>query len=518
MHKLWSTLQTANCAPWTGAHGMALTCPSSLVPAGKGLHIPLMSRAIAILALVLFFGLPLRAEILWQNSGPILAHENGEGTNILQGAVKRDNTSSDTLYFKFRVNPLSDESMEPYSAAGFQLFEGDQERLGIGNSPDAWAYSAFKTLETGPYNKVAGDMDLHSANPESYDPGHPLFYELPRRGIERTIVFRVQYVPGGDDLVTVWLSPRLTPGATEENQVTNLVTCFKADASFDQIRLRHHGNGDGWVFSSMAVATSFDDFIVVPFWDTWWFRSVTALALLLVFGAAVRVLEKRKYQLQLQRAEQERTLERERARIAQDLHDDLGSSLTRLTLLSGLVKADKDNPEQVEVHANKLSLAADQTVRALEEIVWAVRPGSDTLQSLIDYVAHFANELFDSDSMRCRMDLPSQLPALPLPPEIRHNIFLIVKEALTNALKHSNAREVRVQARLDGASLQILVADDGKGFDPALLADGRRNGMGNMRRRAAAINARLDLQSAPGKGTTVTLSVVLQKSMSLAAP
>jgi len=147
-----------------------------------------------------------------------------------------------------------------------------------------------------------------------------------------------------------------------------------------------------------------------------------------------------------------------------------------------------------------------------------VRPGSDTLQSLIDYTTHFANELFDGNTARCRMDLPGNLPALPLPPEMRHNIFLIVKEALTNALKHSGAGEVHVQARLDGYTLQILVADDGKGFDPASPAEGRRNGMGNMRRRAAAMNASLDVQSTPGKGTKVTLSVVLRKPSLAAAP
>lgn len=472
-----------------------------------------MSRAMAIVTLVYWAvacSLPSRAEILWRDAGPITAHENGEGTDILHGAVKRDDTASDTLYFKFHVNPLSDASMEPYSA-GFQLFEGDQERVGVGNSLQAWAYSAFNTSETGADNKVAGDLDLNSGSPESYEPGHPLSYELPRRGTERTIVFRVQYVPGGDDLVTVWMNPRLTPGATSENEPTNLVTHFKANARFDQIRLRHHGYGDGWVFSNMAVATSFEDFIVVPFWETWWFMTVTVLALLTGFGGVVRVVEKRKYQLQLQHAEQERTLERERARIAQDLHDDLGSTLTRLTLLSGLVRADKDNPGQIEAYANKLSQAADQSVRALEEIVWAVRPGSDTLLSLIDYTTHFANELFDGNSTRCRMDLPGDLPARPLPPEMRHNIFLIVKEALTNALKHSGAKEVHVRARLDGSNLQILVADDGKGFDPATLAEGRRNGMGNMRRRAAAMNAELDFESAPGKGTRVALSVVLEK-------
>lgn len=472
-----------------------------------------MSRTAATLTfafLAAILCLPARAVILWQNIGPILAHENGEGTDILHGAVSRGDDASDSLYFKFHVNPLSDASLEPYSA-GFQLFDGDQERLGVGNSLQAWAYSAFNTMETGTNNKVPGDMDLHSASPESYEPGRYLSYELPRRGIERTIVFRVQYVPGGDDLVTVWMNPRLSPGATEENQLTNLVTQFKARASFNQVRLRHHGNGDGWVFSNMAVATSFNDFIVIPFWDTWWFRSLAVAGLFFWVVGSVRVIEKRKYQRQLQRAEQERTLERERARIAQDLHDDLGSSLTRLTLLSGLVKADKDNPEQVEVHATKLSQAADQTVRALEEIVWAVRPGSDTLQSLMDYIAHFANELFDGNSARCRLDLPDDLPGWPLPPDMRHNIFLIAKEALTNALKHSGAAEVQVRARILGRTLEISVSDDGKGFDPASLAEGWRNGMGNMRRRTAAMDAKLDVQSEPGKGTTVQFSVLLGK-------
>jgi signal transduction histidine kinase len=234
-----------------------------------------------------------------------------------------------------------------------------------------------------------------------------------------------------------------------------------------------------------------------------------AFGLLVWVGATVRFVERRKYQQQLQRAQEERTLERERARIAQDLHDDLGSSLTRLTLLSGLVKADKANPEQVEAHANKLAQAADQTVRALEEIVWAVRPGSDTLQSLTDYIAHFANELFDGNTTRCRLDLPNDLPSLPLPPDMRHNIFLIIKEALTNALKHSGAKEVQLHARVAGQRLEIVVRDDGKGFDPASLADGKRNGMGNMRKRASAMKAMLDLQSTPGQGTTVTLAVNL---------
>ena len=195
------------------------------------------------------------------------------------------------------------------------------------------------------------------------------------------------------------------------------------------------------------------------------------------------------------------------------MHDDLGSSLTRLTLLSGLIRADKDNPEQVEAHAGKLAESANQTVRALEEIVWAVRPGSDTLQSLVEYIAHFANELFEGNPMRCRLDLPHDLPARPLPPDVRHNIFLIVKEALTNALKHAGGGEVHVMAKVSGDTLEISVQDEGKGFDPASLAESRRNGLGNMRRRAEAIGGRLELRSTPGAGTTVRLVVTLKNGM-----
>ena len=200
----------------------------------------------------------------------------------------------------------------------------------------------------------------------------------------------------------------------------------------------------------------------------------------------------------------------ERARIAQDLHDDLGSSLTRISLLSGLLRADKDNPDQVEVHAAKLTQSADQTVRALEEIVWAVRPGSDSLQSLVDYIAHFASELFEGTATRCRLDLPHDLPVRPLPPDVRHNIFLIVKEALTNALKHASAAEVNVQAKVASGVLEINIQDDGKGMmAPTPKVEGKRHGLENMRHRAKTIGGVLASQFSPGNGTCIRLTVPL---------
>jgi len=175
---------------------------------------------------------------------------------------------------------------------------------------------------------------------------------------------------------------------------------------------------------------------------------------------------------------------------------------------------DCGSPVQIASHADKISQSADQTVRALEEIVWAVRPGSDSLQSLVEYIAHFASELFEGGGIRCRLDLPPYLPARPLPPDVRHNIFLVVKEALTNALKHAAAHEVWVQANLTDDTLEIQVRDDGKGHNPATSPnEEKRHGLANMRRRAEAIGATLEFQSAPGKGSMVKLRLNLPQAV-----
>lgn len=201
-----------------------------------------------------------QAILLWSDLGTTQVHETGRGIDILNGILQRDNSSTNALYFKFHVDPMSDANTELYFAA-FQLFEGNHERLAVGNALNAWAYSAFATGQTGQSNSVVEYIDLKSTNPEPSGIGTFHTYELPHAGIERTIVFKVQYMTGGDDLVTVWLNPDLRSGATETNQLENLTTRFKANASFDQIHLRHGGGGDGWTFSEMAIATSFSDFV-----------------------------------------------------------------------------------------------------------------------------------------------------------------------------------------------------------------------------------------------------------------
>src|ERR1035438_10151405 len=185
-----------------------------------------MSRPAAIFALLFFaavFCPTARVTVLWREPASRVIQDTPRGADILGGAVKRDDTASDVLYFKFHVDPLSDPANEPYYAL-FQLTEGETNRLAVGNAPEAWGYSACYTSETGPSNRAAGEYTLRSSHPEGSGLGGLMPYELPSHNHEKTIVFKVQYVPGGDDLITVWLDPDLTHGATAENQPENLIT------------------------------------------------------------------------------------------------------------------------------------------------------------------------------------------------------------------------------------------------------------------------------------------------------
>ena len=198
---------------------------------------------------LLLIPVPARAVILWSDPGATLIHDNGAGRDILGGAVKLDDSARDTLYFRFHVNPLSDATTEEYFAA-LELYEGDVERLGVGNALKAWAYSAFLNSSQAGDNENAGYVDLHSSEPEASGTGTVASYELPRRGKDTTIVFKVQFVAGGDDLVTVWLNPDLGPGANELYRPEALTTRFNANASFDEIRIRHGGAGGGWTIGT----------------------------------------------------------------------------------------------------------------------------------------------------------------------------------------------------------------------------------------------------------------------------
>src|SRR3569833_2899196 len=141
-------------------------------------------------------------------------------------------------------------------------------------------------------------------------------------------------------------------------------------------------------------------------------------------------------QHKLQLLQQRHAVEKERGRIAKDIHDDLGSSLTRIMMMGERVEEGLGRREDITPQVIKIVASARRTLQSLDEIVWAVNPENDTLNGLLEYIGHYVHELFENTALSYRLELPTELPAFNLAAEIRLNLFLVVKEALHNALKH----------------------------------------------------------------------------------
>jgi signal transduction histidine kinase len=206
-------------------------------------------------------------------------------------------------------------------------------------------------------------------------------------------------------------------------------------------------------------------------------------------------------------AENQRAMAQERARIARDLHDDLGSSLTEITMLAtaspGLKLSDGEATERMETIAGK----SRNLVYALDEIVWAVDPERDTLASVARYLASFAEEYLDGLKVACRVQIPNSLPDQVVSGEVRHHLFLAVKETLNNAVHHGGATQVGFKVRVLEARLLITITDNGSGFDTSGRSNG--NGLLNLHHRLEHLHGRCELESSPGKGTTVSLQLPL---------
>ena len=258
-------------------------------------------------------------------------------------------------------------------------------------------------------------------------------------------------------------------------------------------------NNDGlWNDTGVAV-----ELIVLPHpWETGWFAAGTVLLAVLVVAGTARHLVRRSWKLRLERAEHERALERERSRIARDLHDDLGAGLTQVTLLGELAGDHGAPAAEQRTHLDALKARTRQLSRSLDEIVWAVNPRCDSLPALATYLTQFAREFFVAGRPRLRLDIPVDLPPVPLAVDVRHHLFLATKEAFNNVAKHAHASEVNLRLRLEEDRLTITVSDNGGGFDPQHGTPGR-SGLANLRQRLTDIGGRCVVTTAPGAGTRI---------------
>ncbi len=251
--------------------------------------------------------------------------------------------------------------------------------------------------------------------------------------------------------------------------------------------------------------------VLPPFWQTWWFIGGASLCLLGLIVASVHYVSTQRLQRQLESLRQHEALEKERARIARDIHDQVGASLTQVSLLGEQVEMDKHNPEEIEKHARQISQTALETTRAFDEIVWTVNPSNDTLDGLLTYICKYAQDYLAVAGLRYRLEVPAQLPAIPISPELRHNIFLAAKEAVTNVVRHARASSVWIRLILETTRFTLEIQDDGCGLadlDPK--AAQTRNGLRNMHKRMENIGGEFSMKPGAENGTVVRLMAPLK--------
>jgi signal transduction histidine kinase len=249
------------------------------------------------------------------------------------------------------------------------------------------------------------------------------------------------------------------------------------------------------------------------FWRTWWTVGLAVLGTTVVAGASVRLLEKRRFNRRMRVLEQQSALERERTRIAQDLHDEMGAKLCRISFLSENARRRGEVPEDLQNQIDSISSVSREVLRTLDQIVWAVNPKNDTLEHMASYIAHYAQDYFQMTGIDCEQDIPAGLPPHALSSQIRHHLFLVVQEAFSNILKHSKATRAKVSMALARDAFTIVISDNGAGFDGAATAGGPTggggNGLDNMRQRMHAIGGVCRVQSQPGQGTVVHVELAL---------
>lgn len=237
-----------------------------------------------------------------------------------------------------------------------------------------------------------------------------------------------------------------------------------------------------------------------PFWKTWWFVAVIIAVLSFLFYRIVRYVSQRNLKEKLLQLEKEQAIEKERNRISRDMHDELGSGLTKIAILTDVIKAQQHGNEQVE----KISTTARNLVDSLDEMVWVLNPQNDSLDKLAGYIAEYAHQYLEGSNIECRVELPQEIEERYISEEKRRNIFMVVKEFLNNTVKHSGAKTVLVRLLQTSNGFALLLKDDGKGFAESDISQ-TGNGIKNMKQRVKDAGGSAAISSGPG-GTTLTLT------------
>ena len=246
--------------------------------------------------------------------------------------------------------------------------------------------------------------------------------------------------------------------------------------------------------------------IAPPWWATWWFRSISSLAIIALLILAFRFYYRRKLEKKLAASEKQQAIEKERTRIATDMHDDLGAGLSRIKFLSETIGIKKLQQQPIEEDVNKIREYSHEMIDKMGEIVWALNEKNDSLSDLLSYTRAYAVEYLSQNGISCEAEMPDNPPTLFVSGEFRRNIFLTIKEALHNVVKHSQATEVKLSINVDH-NLLIKLRDNGVGFDKNNIRS-FSNGLTNMETRVKEIGGKIEISNK--NGTVINLLVPLK--------
>src|SRR5882724_3275532 len=247
-----------------------------------------------------------------------------------------------------------------------------------------------------------------------------------------------------------------------------------------------------------------------PFWRATWFWIVVLVSMTMLAIGSWRYVLWNRMRRELAVLKNQQAVERERLRLAHDIHDGLGARVTQISMVSSRAQDNQNFPEMARVEFDRISKMSRELVSALYETVWAVDPENDNLDELGNYLCQIVNKLCEQAQFRCRfyvVDLPSDVEVSS---QTRHNISMAVQEAVHNVIKHAGAAEVAIDIKFTNDLLAITVRDDGSGFKP--VGDSGGNGLINIKKRLSDIGGNCIIESQLGKGTTIQMSVKIKSS------
>ena len=243
--------------------------------------------------------------------------------------------------------------------------------------------------------------------------------------------------------------------------------------------------------------------IEAPLWRRAWFITglvILFLVIMVIVNSIYIRARNRKAEAGLERA---REIEKMRSRISKDIHDEVGAGLTKIALMSEAAKVNQGSKEEVSATLDKLANTSRNITQGLHEIIWSVNPDADNSSSLFDHIKQYAYEFLEETDIALQVDIDDAVP-LSLSPVLRRNVFLIIKEALNNVVKHASATQIQIRLRtFEAGSFEIVVMDNGIGFSPDAHTTG--HGLHNMRTRGQQCGLRIDMRSEPGSGSSLTL-------------